>query len=319
MDKFISKTFLDVPNREWALETKEALFLKDVLPQQIWDNLKRLFLSTGLESSEAEIVLPYFLENSEITRSVKARPSSAMPFEYIYRKAKPLFEIDQYFVRSTGAIGIYLRLLTLRDVLPGIISKEIKKFALSKNGTFRILNVGSGPCHEMVEVLNDNPDLIEKVHVVAVDNDDRALNLGKKRAEDLGLSKTFTFVHKSLEEVYPMDAHFVLLIGMLCPVRSVACERILRGLLGHCHVEGLIVYSTVQEDMILGDPLLDVFMRGMGWQMDYKSNYEAERIGRASGWTVEDYFCDALGFNRMTIARANDGSIPKSQSHTQAP
>ena len=42
--KHTAKTFADVPEREWALSTPEALFLKSNLPESIWENLKVVFL-----------------------------------------------------------------------------------------------------------------------------------------------------------------------------------------------------------------------------------------------------------------------------------
>lgn len=65
------------------------------------------------------------------------------------------------------------------------------------------------------------------------------------------------------------------------------------------------MYSTVQETMIYGDPLLDMFMRGMNWEMDYKTDIEAEKVGQAAGWNIEEAFYDAMMYNQMTLGRLN--------------
>lgn len=65
------------------------------------------------------------------------------------------------------------------------------------------------------------------------------------------------------------------------------------------------MYSTVQETMIYGDSLLDMFMRGVNWMMDYKTDVEAEKIGQVAGWNIEGAFYDAMMYHRMTFGRLN--------------
>ena len=55
--------------------------------------------------------------------------------------------------------------------------------------------------------------------------------------------------------------------------------------------------------MIWGDPFLDVFMRVLGWYMDFKTEFEADFVGEKAEWKVEDCFYDLLNYNRMTIGR----------------
>ncbi len=303
MDLFRTKTFFDIPNRNWALETPEALFLKSKLPPQVWGNLEKTFLETGLDSSESEALFEYFFENSSMTKSVKARPSDAIPFEHIYRRQSTNSDVDEYFIRSKSAVGIFLRLLSLKDNLPQILRMGISEAGLKGNEKFIVLNAGSGPSHEMIEILSANRDLAEMVHVLAVDTDEASLDIGRKRVAELELQNSFEFRANSFGEIPPARAHLILLIGILCPLPSSIGVKVLQSMTAHCRTEGRIIYSTVQEEMIQGDPLLDVFMRGLQWKMDYKTEAEAERIGKRSGWTVEGTFYDALKYNRMTIAR----------------
>jgi hypothetical protein len=305
MTEYKSKTFFDIPSREWALTTPEAQFLQRTLPTELSTQLETLFLRTGLNSPEAKNVLSYVHKHSEITKSVRNRPSDAIPFEQIYRKMPPTCAIDEFYIRSKGAMGIYLRLLSLKDNLPHIIRQEIEKANLSRHEKFIVLNAGSGPSHDMIEVLHENPDLASRVRVFAVDFDRRSLDIGEKRAASLGLEASFTFISDYLEKIPALNAHLIIVIGILCPLTSRMSTRILRSIKSHSRQNGLIIYSTVQEEMIYGDPLLDVFMRGMNWTMDYKTDAEAERIGQASGLSIEGAFYDVLKYNRMTLGRLN--------------
>ncbi len=296
------KQFTDITDRKWALHTPEARFLRKNLPTGIWDGLERFFLETGLNSPEAAAVLDYLHQNSEIARCVRIRPSDALPFEMIYRKKPPSTPVDRFCVRSKGALGIYLRLLALKDILPDIIRCELDRNPQRKEN-FIVLDLFSGPSHYMLEVLHENPDLAERVQVQAVDYDRRALDIGEKRAEHLGVRDSFMFIHEAAEKVPPAGAHLVLLIGILCPLATHTGTKLVGAARQHILEKGLIIYSTVQQPMLYGDPLLDALMRGMNWTMDYKSEKEAESMGTAADYHIEGAFHDALGYNRMTIGR----------------
>lgn len=125
-------------------------------------------------------VFQYFYEHSEIAKIVRKRPSDAGPFEQIYRKRRPSCASDEFAVRSKGAITIYLRMISLKDNLPHIIRHGIENVDLSTREKFAVLNLGSGPSHDMIEILYDNQDLAELVKVYAVDYDKPSLNIGKK-------------------------------------------------------------------------------------------------------------------------------------------
>lgn len=298
-----TKTFFDVPNRTWALRTPEAEYLRSVLPPHIWENLESAFLRTGLDSPEAKVLFEYLHERSSMTKAVKIRPSDAIPFECIYRKRPTSAEVDKFFIRSKAAIGIYLRLLALEDNLPQVLRQCIGSADLKRDERVNVLNAGSGPSHEMIEVLSANRDLAKLVKVLAVDTDDTSLEIGRQRVAELQLEDSFEFRAASFEEMQPTGAHLILLIGILCPLPSTIGVRVLRSMMTHSTKGGRIIYSTVQEEMINGDPLLDLFMRGLQWKMDYKTETESERMGKASGWTTEGAFHDALRYNRMTIAK----------------
>lgn len=298
-----SPTFWDVPDREWALKTPEALYLESQLPEVLRGALRSAFLETGLDGDAAAALFDHLSHISALTRTVKARPSDALPFEQIYRRMPTSEGVDQYFVRSKGAIGIYLRHLALTDSLPHVLRKGIVDADLGSGEKFIVLNAGSGPSHEMIDILAAHRDLSRVIKVIAVDTDDASLEIGRKRVAELQLRDSFEFRQASFTEIPSACAHMILLIGILCPLPSSLCIQVLRQIASHCLARGTIVYSTVQDVMLQGDPLLDMFMRGLSWCMDYKTDVEADRIGLRAGWQIRNVFYDALNYNRMTIAR----------------
>lgn len=295
-----SITFADVKHREVLLQTEAAKVLFSALPVDIVEKLKASYLEGDITSPRAMEVIEYFYENSVISKMVQLNPSNSITFEYLYLKKKIINPIDKYFTAGTAAIGIYERLQALKKELPNIIRQEIKK---SGNGVFKIANIGSGPSHELVEIMTDNPDLVGKVHITCIDPDALALEIGKKRVKKLGIENSFTFVPKPMQEYKNGTYNMLLAIGLLCPVSNRGCKKILSGFSFFSKFNGIVVFSTVQEEMINGDPLTDFIMRRGGWKMSYKRTGEPEVLAKASGWEPEYQFRDKLGYNQMTAAR----------------
>lgn len=310
-DQWVSKTFMDIPRniRLKKLENLRTADLKMAVPPKIWKDIMRVYLDVGVESPEGKRVLEWICAHSKISPAVAGRPSDAGPFQYIYRFEAPDTPLDEYYVRSNSATAIHLRMVALEDNLPGIIRREIKRQGLKPGEKFVILDVGSGPGDAIRKALRKkhHSDLAKRCLVHCVDPDEKSIRLGEKLAKKDGLSDCFRFHTMTMKqfskEVGLAGAHLMLVIGLLCPAKSEDCIQILSELRWHSRPDGLVIYSTVQEKMIMGDPFLDVFMRILGWHMDFKSEAEAKRIGLKAGWKPEDAFYDLMEYNRMTIAR----------------
>jgi hypothetical protein len=154
-------------------------------------------LQSGLESDDGKLFLSYLSENSKITQMVKRDTTSSLTFEYLYRKEPVTKEIDKYSPRGEAAMGIFERLQALKANLPEIIREDIKTQKIRRK--YHVLNIGSGPGHDIIETLQQNPDLAAKVQVTCLDPDGETLAIGKKRVEELGLIDSFTFIQEALK------------------------------------------------------------------------------------------------------------------------
>ncbi|MFC1789792.1 class I SAM-dependent methyltransferase [Patescibacteria group bacterium] len=301
-------TFMSVKNRGWALETPQAKYLIDLLPPEIVAKLRLSFLVAGIEGEEGKELLNYFLKISDFFKMVKDDSTSAKIFENLYHKQPTSNPFDKYFVMGKSAIGIFQRLLALKANLPSIIKNEISRIDMKKNDKFTIFNMGSGPGHDMIEVLEENQDLRKRVRVVCVDTDKEMLEVGKKRVEKNGLADLFTFVPEKIGES-DLDlekSHLILLIGILCPMSKGFCTRILRAVNQFSRPDGLVLYSTVRNEMIEGDPLTDFLMRLAGWKMDYKTEEESLEIAKNANWEPIGHFYDSFKYNFMVVARKTE-------------
>jgi hypothetical protein len=286
--------YWDVQDREWALETKEAQQLLGVLPEPIRQKFIRCFLEKDHPSLGE--VSDYFISNSDVTKVTRHKPGSAEIFEYLYNRVAPK-PIDQYFVKCKGGVATYKRLVALEEQMPRFITKMF-------NG-HRVLvdNVGSGPGRDMVGVLKRNPEIAGKVHIRNIDVDEGALKIGQSLVRELGLQDSFAFEARPFSKVPPRNADLILLIGILCPLKQRACRATLRALMPYVRARGTVVYSTAQERMVTGDPLTDFIMRFTGFNLVYKTDEEADELGRAAGWTpTGEFFDEPLHYHRMTVA-----------------
>jgi SAM-dependent methyltransferase len=299
----MTATFADVKRREHFLKASEARYLLATLPPDIAGRLKRAFLGADLDGEDAEEALAFLAKNSTIARIISENPSSAETFEYLYQKVPVDNEIDKFFIMTRAAVGIHQRLVALRNYLPSFIRREISVAASRDGDKFVVFNVGSGPGHDTIEILEQNADLRERVRVYCIDPDAKMLAVGEAKARRLGVEESFTFVARKFGEVDLGKADMVILIGLLCPMPEGRCVETLRSGSQFLHDSGVVVFNTVQNRMLREDPLCDFLMRLAGWHMDYKRNGETLEIARMSGLKPIASFFDSLGYNRVVVAR----------------
>jgi hypothetical protein len=291
------QSYTDVPNREKGLESNEARTLLKNLPQQIREKFISCFLDPACEHLQE--VTDYFVDNSEVTKVTKYSPGSAAIFEYLYNRQSPS-EIDKYYMECKGGIATYNRLIALEEHLPDLIKN------IHNGHCILIDNVGSGPGRDMIGVLKRNPEIAKIVHVRNIDIDKSALDLGEKLVQEIGLSESFSFIAKPFNEIEPRDAHIILLIGVLCPLKMRICRSILKGLWPYTRQGGHVVYSTAQTRMVEEDPLTDYIMRFTGFHLVYKTDTEAMDLADATGWRpVRQFFDEPYHYHCMTVAIKN--------------
>lgn len=290
------KTYADIPNRDWALKTPEAMELIESFPKDIKNSFINCFLNS--DCSENDQVLNYLLKNSEMAPFIKKFPGSCEMFEYLYLEKKPKYPFDYFFIRCKSGIQINKRLISLEDNLPLWINK------LFKGDVLKIDNFFSGPGRDMVRVLQTNPELINKVNIRNIDIDKRAMEIGERLVSDLDLNHIFSFVNKPFHETKIRNADLILLIGVLCPLKLDTSKKLLEKMIKFTRKNGYIIYSTAQYNLLYDDPLSDYFMRLCGWHMSYKTDEEAYNLANDTGWEpIAQFFDEPLHHHCMTVAR----------------
>ncbi|MFH1822594.1 MAG: hypothetical protein ABH830_02740 [Patescibacteria group bacterium] len=309
-----TKSFLDVPVelRKKDFESFSGKFFAEIMPPSAFNYFKRAILETGIEGKDAFEWLGYALsENgngnpvSPIAQWVHEDPFNPRAFKYLYGIEDALTPLDKGYIFTSGAQAIYLRLLSLVNRLPVIIGKERKRFGMSNDDKYVIYNIGAAYGLDTIYMMAEHPELKEIVRIVHIDPDEESLSCGLRYAEQLDVAGCFEFIPKKIEETDIKKAHMALFIGMFCPVPTDKCITILSLIKSFIHQDGVVIFSTVQEKMLMGGPILDFIMWCYGWRMYFKSDKEPGQISLKAGFSHDGAmdWDDDLGYNRMTVAR----------------
>ena len=328
-----TKTFLDVPMelRKKDFNSPSGKFFMKIFPEGIKECFQRAILKTGIESEDTFWWLRYVLAEDEkgepvspITQWVYDNPYNPRVFKYLYGEDDALSEMDKGFIFTPGASAIYDRLQSMIDRLPQIIRNERRRLKLKAKEKYVIYNIGSAYGLDTIYMMAENPELMDLVKIVHIDPDAKSLLCGQRYAKKLGIEKCFEFLPSKIEEANVDQAHMLLFIGMFCPVPTKKCVLTLKFISKFLLEDGLAIFSTVQEKMLMDGPILDFIMWTCGWRMYFKSDQEPGQIARFAGLVHEDSMDweDEPGHNRMTVARKPKrsfwGSIGKSLSFTRA-
>jgi len=266
-------------------------------------DVRRCFCSQFIGGwiAETESVRDWFAGNSELARLVLGNPGSALAFEILYERTtrEPA---DRYFLECRAGYRVFRRLWALHSHLPELITESPQD-----ERAFLVDNMGSGPGRDMMGVLAEHKGLRERTDVRCIDTDPAALDIGRRMAAELGLSRCVSFDPVSMFAAKPRSADVVLLIGILCPIPLRACPQILRRLRTYCRPGGTLVFSTALTSMVEGDPVSDFIMRILEWHMNYKTVDESVGLAASAGWKLKGVFFDEpLRYHCMVVAQRQD-------------
>jgi SAM-dependent methyltransferase len=278
-------------------------------------------METGIESVDTIKWLEYVLSNclitdspvSSISQSVNVNPYNPYPFKFIYHEADVLSLLDSWYVNTIGARAIKNRLDILVNRLPKIIHEERRRLNICPNEKYIIYNLGSAYSLDTIYAVVNNPELKDLVRIFCVDPDKESLDYGKALAEKLGVSDCFEFIPKKMQDAELGQAHLIMFIGMFCVVPSKKIALIMSSIKKYVKKDGIVIFSTVQEKMLMDGPILDFTMWSCGWRMYFKTDDEPGRLAWQAGYIHERLmdFEDDFGHNRITVARRPRFSIAR--------
>jgi len=255
---------------------------------------------SGKQSSPEmeEEIYKYFLTHSIISPATMANPGTSILTEFLYNgSSDSSFPIDRYFLQSKAGKAIRARLTAIKEKLPKIIEEYQEK------GEVLIGNLGSGPGRDIIDIFATNYRNASNVRAIYVDRDATALRRGKRMATMKKVNHLIDFVEGNFLKYKPVKKFdIVILIGILCGLKSDVCIRILKSIKRLIKKNGCIIASNVSKKMLAEDPFTYFLMAWVGnWKLVFKDPEELKQIFEKAGYKWKSYFTDSYGFHIMGI------------------
>jgi len=268
---------------------RENIKVKDFLI----NSYKGLPVSPELE----EEVYNYFIAHSIFSAATIANPGTSVITEFLYDESSSLFPIDNYFLQSEAGKAVKARLIAIEKELPKIIEKYRSK------GDVLIGNLGSGPGRDIINVLSTNYQNVSNVKAINVDKDTTALKRGKRIAKIKGVDRFIEFVQGNfLKYKTAQKFDIVLLIGILCSLKTEDCINVLKVIKRLFKKDGCLIVSNVSKKMLEEDPFTYFLMKRVGnWSLVFKDEEELKQIYEKAGYNWKEYFTDSYGFHIIGI------------------
>ncbi len=288
--------------------SNQALRLLEGLSQEGEEKVRSFLLQdyAGLPTSSdaEEKARRYFAQTSTISAAVMADPGSFVVTELLYdseNHSKINSIIDNYFWESMAGKAVKARLDAIIEKLSTIIDSY-----LQKQDSVNILNLGSGPGRDIINILSAHPES-SRIRAICIDKNETALQEGRSRAQKEGVDHLIQFVNGNFLKrgtVAQSDFDIVLLIGILCPLDAKTCVTLLRLIKRFLKKQGCVVASSASKTMLAKDPFTCYVMKKMGsWRLNFKDKKEMQKIFEGAGYIWQGYFTDEYNFHIMGIGK----------------
>ena len=283
---------LPAKKKDEYLKVYEASYLFENLPKDISKILRNSFVE-GLhgetQSGQWNLVVDYFQNNSKIIPALCENPGTYTMLEKMYHFEDISGVIDNYFLRSiSGGQALLHRYNTVNQKMIEHIDDILKN-----QDKCLMLDIGSGPARNCVDVLKIKPEYKKKVDMHCIEIDEDAIIEGEKLLNKYSIDNVL-FVKKSmtkLSTMYDSNVDYGILIGILCSLTYEEKVGILQRL-KNCFKPGAkLVAATLTEAMAEKDLLCAYILRETtGWSLQYPKLGKLKEAFEEAGWVYEGYF-----------------------------
>ncbi|MFA6535923.1 MAG: class I SAM-dependent methyltransferase [Candidatus Paceibacterota bacterium] len=273
----------------------------------------RIFTVPLLNNLPASLVQKMMKKSSKDASAVVERGGSTHALEAMYsRHSRSIFSrgfwqglADSFWhhvISQPKAIRNRLKIVELA------IEKELVKIISEKSvdtDPVRILNVGGGSSRAIMHVLNrifqDHPNV--QIKVTNIDKDARAIELGKKIAEQQKLGHCFEWINDDARNisklVSPESFDLVEMVGLLDYFQNDRGTQVIGQIYNALKVGGMFIVANVFPNSEMP------FVYKTGWpKMYYKTPEDIRTILKQSGFNAEpDIFTEPLKVHIIGVVR----------------
>lgn len=290
--KILQKHYeLSVQEKEVFLEDEAGRYILANLPKDIALILRRGFLSGlhGPQIPEWDKLVDYFQTESEIIPALTENPGTFTMLERMYHLQPVKGVIDNYFLLSKAG-GQALR--NRYEVVTRHSSSVIEDM-LKQQDECLIVDFGSGPGRNMIDLLTNRPDFRKGISVDCVDIDRKALGWGSRlvKLKDLGDIRFIEANMMKLNGRYHKDIDYGLLVGVLCGMDHRSRVVLLKSLRRYFRPGGTLVAAALLDEMAKKDLLCAFILRETAsWQLKFRPLGELRQAFEEAGWIYQGYF-----------------------------
>lgn len=274
------------------LVTPEARSLFQGLPAEVATMLWRGFLSGNFGDDIPgwqEVVVSYFQNNSRIIPALTENPGTYTMLEKMYHFEPVSGVIDEYFLYCmAGGQALANRY----HAVTGKACQDVAEI-LNKEGRCLMIDIGSGPGRNAIDMCVMHPEFNGAIHVDCIDIDPDAITKGKELVLGFGI-KQVEFVQKSmtrLSDRYSGNVDYGLLIGILCGLPRQERVDLLSLLRSYFRNGAKLVAASLLDQMAEDDLLCAYVLRETtGWGLQYPPLGELREVFEEAGWRYEGFF-----------------------------
>jgi len=284
---------LPAEEKDRFFKTPEALYLLSNIPKNIAKILVKGFLdgTHGIETIGWEKVVEYFQVNSRIIPALTENPGTYSMLEKMYHFEEVWGPIDTYFKMSKAG-GQALR--NRYDAVNNHAIAHVNE-VLTKQAHCLVIDIGSGPGRNGIDMCLRNPAYKERVKFDCIDVDNLAIKLGEKLTLEHKLSN-FSFIRASMTKLngrYPGNIDYGLLIGILCGLTRSERIGLLTKIKPYFRKGARLIGASLLNEMAKEDLLCAYILRETtGWGLQYPPLGELKEVFEEAGWEYEGYFQD---------------------------
>jgi SAM-dependent methyltransferase len=280
-------------HKESQLETGAARYLFSRLSPCVATMLREGFLAgeSGDKIPGWSDVVEYFQKNSEIIPALTANPGTFSMLERMYHFQPVIGEIDNYFLMTiAGGQALRNRYDIVNNYCVAILSKM-----LQKQERCLMVDIGSGPGRNGIEVTLRNPEFQSRLTVDCIEIDQEAIEKGTMLVLE-NLLCNVSFVRENMIRLngrYRGKVDFGLNVGVVCGLPYRDRVRLLKNQLSWFRPGGILIVAGLTEKMAQDDLLCAYILRETtGWNLQFRPVGELKQSAMEAGWKHLETFHD---------------------------
>lgn len=260
------------------------------LPLNVRESLISCYLAgESLVDSGRVEVIEFIRRHSNIVPELSEYPGTYTMLEKMYGFEDVHYPMDHFFKTSPPA---FISLESRFKTVNANAVKHITQILLHQD-TCTVLDLGSGPGRNGIQISIDYPEIARKTKFICVDSDSAAIIHGMQLVRQYGL-KNIEFVEKSMARLHKMfrgTADYGLLIGVLCSLSFEERVGLLKIIKPYFKKGSRVVGAGLLDKMLELDLFCSYILRETaGWVLQHLTIGSIKAAFEAAGYSYEGYF-----------------------------